>query len=87
MKLIERIANSDIIYNIHENCLKPMSDPSLQGTPFHEKLCNWYAKQIEDHCNETDGYLELMLQVVIESGKSLPEQYIDSYCARFGAGK
>ncbi|KAI9283430.1 armadillo-type protein [Umbelopsis sp. AD052] len=86
MHLIERIATSEVIYNIQENCLIAMSSSALQGTPFHTKLCGWYAKQIEDHCTDADWYLELMLQVIIESGKSLPDKYVDDYCARFGSG-
>jgi hypothetical protein len=86
MKLLERIATSDVIYNIRENCLKAMSDSTVQGTPFHGRLCRWYAQQIEEHCRTADYYLELVLQVVIESGKSLPEQYVQDYCTQFAAG-
>lgn len=86
MHLIERIATSQVIYDIRDNCLVAMSSSALQGTPFHAKLCGWYAKQIEDHCTDADWYLELMLQVIIESGRSLPEKYVNDYCARFGSG-
>jgi hypothetical protein len=86
MTLIERMADSDMLFRICENCLKAISDTRLHKTSFHQKLCQWYIQQIEKHCKLTEGYLELILKVVVESDKGLPETYVQEYCVRFGSG-
>lgn len=84
--LIEKIADSDMLYRISENCLKAISDTQLHKTYFHQRLCLWYIKQIEKHCALSDGYLELLLKVIVESGTSLPEANVEEYCHQFSTG-
>ncbi|KAG2185751.1 hypothetical protein INT43_002186 [Umbelopsis isabellina] len=85
MMLIENIADSDMLFRISENCLKAISDTQLHKTAVHQRLCQWYIKQIEKHCTLSDGYLELILKVIVESGTSLPEADVEEYCLQFSS--
>ncbi|KAJ2957364.1 hypothetical protein NQZ79_g6888 [Umbelopsis isabellina] len=85
MMLIEKMADSDMLFRISENCLKAISDTQLHNTAFHQRLCQWYIQQIETHCTLSEGYLELTLKVIVESGKGLPETEVEEYCLQFSS--